>query len=215
MKNDFDLVSPIYDGLATLTFGGAIHRAQVSLLSHVSDIDSALVIGGGTGWFLLELLTRTSVRRVTYIDLSQEMLRKSVALIERSRPDFLERVEFRLGSEESLTDSDGPYDLIVTNFFLDLFEDENCARIAGILHRRLAPAGRWLFVDFHVPDAGWQRLSALALFKAMFTFFNVFSKMESRRPPNYEAAFARIGMRPYLVETFFATMIRAKLLRRG
>lgn len=212
-KNDFDLVSPIYDGLATLTFAGAIHRAQVSLLPRVSQIDSALVIGGGTGWFLLELLSRTAVKRVTYVDLSEKMLGKSIAMLERKHPEWRDRVEFRLGSEESLTASDGPYDLIVTNFFLDLFNDENCVQVASILRRHLAADGQWLFVDFHVPERGWRRGAALALFKVMFTFFNVLSNMESRHPPNYAAVFERIALQEYAREDFYGTMIRAKLLR--
>src|SRR3954471_12228451 len=81
--NDFDLVSPIYDVLATLSFAGSIHRAQVALLPELADIDTALIIGGGTGWFLLELLRRTKVRRVTYLELSPKMLRKSKALVEK------------------------------------------------------------------------------------------------------------------------------------
>jgi hypothetical protein len=39
--------------------------------------------------------------------------------------------------------------------------------------------------------------------------------MESRRPPNYTHAFARIGMEIRTEKTFYARMIRARILERA
>lgn len=212
--NNFDIVAPIYDGLATLTFAGAIRRAQVALLPRVANVDTALVIGGGTGWFLLELLERTAVRRVVYVELSESMLNKSRQLIARRRPEWLSRVDFRLGTEQSLTPADGTFSLVVTNFFLACFGDENAAGMVERLHKWLAPDGRWLFVDFHYPQSGWKLRSAQALYKVMFTFFNVFSNLEALRPPKYELGFDRTDLQIETERTFYADMIRARLLSR-
>jgi tRNA (cmo5U34)-methyltransferase len=211
-RNDFDMVAPIYDALATLVFAGAIRRAQVSLLHRLRGLDRGLILGGGTGWFLLELLERTDIKRVLYVEMSPKMLESSRQLIAQRRPEFLSRVEFRLGTEQSVTSEDGPFDLLVTNFFLDLFSDQNCAQMIERLHPNLAKDGRWLFVDFHTPEGGWQRVAAVGLFKVMFTFFNVTSKMESKRPPHYQGTFDRLGVRTDVEEHFYGSMIRAKLL---
>jgi tRNA (cmo5U34)-methyltransferase len=210
--NDFDAVAPIYDGLATLVFGGAIRRSQLALVSELQSADSALVIGGGTGWILLELLARTPVGRVVYIEKSGSMLEKSRRLIERRHPEWLSRVTFCHGTEESLTASDGPFDLIVTNFFLACFDDTNCTQMIERLYPHLAQHGRWLFVDFQVPEAGVKRMAALALFKVMFTFFNVMSDLESKGPPNYWLGFDRLPLRTLQDRTFYAGMIRVKLM---
>ena len=214
-SNNFDSVTPFYDALAGLVFGGNIRRSQVALLPKIKTIDTALVIGGGTGWFLLELLAQTDVRKVLYVELSRDMLNKSQRLVERSAPQWLHRVEFRLGSEESITAADGPFDVIATNFFLACFGDDNCTQMISRLHPHMGPNGRWLFVDFQVPDRGWRRLCALVLFKIMFTFFNVFSGLEARMPPNYERGFQQVGLKPQTERRFYARMIHVKLLTNG
>jgi len=213
-RNDFDLVAPIYDPLATLVFCGAIRRSQVALLPHLAGARSAIVIGGGTGWFLLELLRRTNISQILYVEKSQRMLRRSRMLVKRKMPEAAARVEFRLGTEASLAESDGAFDVIVTNFFLDIFNDDNCVAVAQALDQCLVSDGRWLFVDFHTPPPGPARWFATVLFKVMFTFFNVLSHMESRRPPRYSAAFARLGLSPLVSRGFYANIIRAQLLEK-
>ena len=211
-RNDFDLVAPIYDGLATLVFGGAIRRSQVAFVNHVASVDTALVIGGGTGWFLLELLARTQVRKVVYVELSESMLEKSRQLIERNHPEWLSRVKFVHGTEASIDAADQPFDLIVTNFFLACFGDNNCTQMIDRLYPQLAPNGRWLFVDFERPSSGLSRAAAAVLFKVMFTFFNVVSDLESKGPPNYGLGFGRLQLRTSLDRTFYAGMIRVRLM---
>lgn len=215
LDNNFDLVTPIYDGLAILTFGGAIQRSQVSLLPLVRDVESAVVIGGGTGWFLLELLERTQVRRVVYIEKSESMLERSRRLIARKRPEWSSRVDFRLGTEDTLTAADGKFDLVVTNFFLACFGDDYCTYMIERLHGWLAPGGRWLCVDFEYPKDGWRLRAAQALFKVMFGFFNVFSSLEATRPPRYDIGFDKTRMRTEVDRRFHADMIRARLLVQG
>jgi len=213
-RNDFDLVAPIYDGLAALVFAGAIRRAQLQLLPQFRHARSALILGGGTGWFLLELLRNTEIEHVLYVEKSPAMLERSRTLIATRAPHLHARVDFRLGTEDSLSEADGLFDLVVTNFYLDLFNNLNCAYIIERLASSLEPGGRWLFVDFHTPEAGWERISAKALFKAMYTFFSITSRIEARRPPHYEPTFTRLGLRTTSEATFFGTMIRARILSR-
>ena len=213
-RNDFDLVAPIYDGLAALVFGGAIRRAQTRLLPELRNAQRALIVGGGTGWFLLELLDRTDVEHVLYVEKSEIMLNKSRALLMQRTPQWANRVEFRLGTEESVTAQDGAFDLLVTNFFLDLFVDANCVHMIEQLASKLSSNGRWLFVDFHTPEGGWQRTASDALYTVMYGFFSLTSQIESRRPPQYQDTFDRLGVRTEVEEMFYATMIRAKLMRK-
>lgn len=213
-RNDFSLVAPIYDGLASLVFGGAIRRAQTKLLPALRDTRRALIIGGGTGWFLLELLDRTDVEHVLYVEKSEIMIDKSRALLEARAPQWAHRVEFRLGTDESVTAQDGAFDLLVTNFFLDLFTDENCKEMIQKLAAHLGSTGRWLFVDFHTPEGGWQRTASDALYTVMYGFFALTSHIESRRPPHYQDSFDRLGIQTEVEEMYYATMIRAKLMRK-
>ncbi len=214
-RNDFDLVAPIYDGLASLVFFGQLKRAQLSLLPRLQGVKNVLVIGGGTGWFLLELLRAVRPARVLYLEKSSKMLSYSRDLIRREAPDQLANVDFRLGTEDSLEDGDGAFDLIVTNFFLDLFSTENSAAVAKSLSMRFARDGKWLFTDFQLPARGLLRLYAHVLFKVMFTFFNIFSRMESRRPPDWDRIFGPLRLTTFCEQTFYGDIIHSRLLVRS
>lgn len=213
-RNDFDLLAPVYDELAGLVFGAAVRRAQTELLPEVRNVQRALILGGGTGWFLRALLEQTRVQRVLYVEKSANMLHRSHELLAAEAPPALARVEFRLGTEESLSPNDGPFDLIVTNFFLDQFDDPSCALIIERLAAQLSAAGHWLFVDIHTPDSGWERVAAKLLYKLVYTFVGVTSHVEARKPPHYQATFDRLQLRTQLEATFNRDMIRARLLSR-
>ena len=154
------------------------------------------------------------MEHVLYVEKSENMLDKSRELLESRAPQWANRVEFRLGTEESVTAQDGAFDLLVTNFFLDLFHDTNCVHMIEQLASKLSPTGRWLFVDFHTPEGGWQRTASDALYTVMYGFFSLTSQIESRRPPRYQETLDRLGIRTELEEMFYATMIRAKLMRK-
>jgi tRNA (cmo5U34)-methyltransferase len=211
-RNDFDLVSPVYDALAGLVFAGAIRRSQIALLPALQHADRVLVIGGGTGWFLYELLARTPARRVVYLELSREMLERSRALVAKRAPEWLDRVEFRHGTQADLGRHE-QFDVIATNFFLGCFSDENCARVVAELFPHLGERGQWLHVDFVYPKSGLTRLCALVLFRVMYLFFNVFSGLEARRPPRSALGFARLPLDTEQGATFYGGMIDAKLMR--
>jgi ubiquinone/menaquinone biosynthesis C-methylase UbiE len=214
--NDFDVVQGIYDGLSTVAFFGDIHRSQVILLPEVANVDSALVVGGGTGRFLLELLAQTAVKRVVYIEKSEKMLRKSQHLLETKHPEWRDRVDFRLGTEELLTPADGRFALIVTPFLLSCFDQANSTSMFLRLAPWLASDGRWLFTDFEMPKRGfWLRLNAGVVFKIMFKFFNVFSNLEAKAPPRYDEGFAAAGLKVLIDRRVHFDMIRAALLARA
>ena len=214
-RNNFDRLAPFYDQLAALAFGASARRAQTQLLPQLTSARRALVIGGGTGWFLHALLTETDVEQVLYIEKSANMLTRSRTLIAAAAPQWLPRVEFRLGTEESLTAADGPFDLIVTNFFLGQFNDASCSKLIECLAAQLSAAGRWLFVDLHTPESGWERMAAKLLYKLVYNFVGVTSHVEARRPPHYQATFDRLQFHTELEQAFHHTLIRARLLRRA
>jgi tRNA (cmo5U34)-methyltransferase len=213
-RNNFDLLAPVYDELAGLVLGPAAKNAQTELLPQLRGARNALVLGGGTGWFLEALLAETGVERVLYIEKSQAMLDRSRALLAAAAPAWLPRVEFRLGTEDSLQPSDGTFELVITNFFLDQFNDHSCAQVIEKLAAALDDEGRWLFVDIHTPEAGWERVAAKVLYKLMYSVLAVTSHVEARRPPHYQATFDRLRLHAVHEETFHGTLIRAKVLSK-
>ncbi|UOQ74624.1 class I SAM-dependent methyltransferase [Hymenobacter cellulosilyticus] len=99
----FDRVAPFYDPLARLVFGNALQRAQQAALAGLpAGRPRVLIIGGGSGWVLGEVLQRRPDSRVLYLEASAMMLAKSRATLLHTTPDRAAQVEFRLGTEQDL-----------------------------------------------------------------------------------------------------------------
>src|SRR4051812_19943989 len=114
--NGFDRLAPVYDKLAGLVFGKAIVDAQLIFLDEVRAGDRVLILGGGTGWVLKELLRRQPACEVWYVDSSQRMI--ELATRNCGNPS---NVHFVLGTELSIPTM--LFDVVIMNFFLDLFSD--------------------------------------------------------------------------------------------
>ena len=75
----FDRIAPIYDKLSYLIFWGNIQRAQRFFLTSIPPQAPVLVIGGGSGDILIELLNYSTLRHITYVEASTAMLNRSKA----------------------------------------------------------------------------------------------------------------------------------------
>ncbi|MBC8084152.1 MAG: class I SAM-dependent methyltransferase, partial [Hymenobacter sp.] len=119
----FDRVATFYDPLSRLVYGRALLRAQQFALTAglPPGAPHLLVIGGGTGRVLLEILRRRPQATVLYLEASPLMLDQARAGLHRHLPAAAAQVEFRLGTEVALPGRE-TFDGLVTFFFLDLFE---------------------------------------------------------------------------------------------
>jgi ubiquinone/menaquinone biosynthesis C-methylase UbiE len=72
--NSFDRIAPVYDRLADIVFGTAILDAQRTHLHALNDAREILILGGGTGRLLRDLLGQNAKSRVTYVEASQRMI---------------------------------------------------------------------------------------------------------------------------------------------
>ncbi len=102
---------------------------------------------GGTGKFLRSLLTAAKTDHITYIDLSQQMINLSERYINKHIPEKREQVTFICGSIEAIP-TDDQYDLIVTNYFLDVFNKEELEEVFNKLHAHFTSKGIWYYTDF-------------------------------------------------------------------
>ena len=73
--NGFDVIAPVYDGLATMVFGRAIRKAELHYLSEVREGSKVLVVGGGTGRLLADLLKINPNCQIWYVEASEAMVR--------------------------------------------------------------------------------------------------------------------------------------------
>ena len=188
--NNFDRLASVYDGLGTMAFGGALHASQCTLLDALPPSGRVLVIGGGTGRFLSELLARNRTAAVIYVELSEAMLRRAAA---RLSADDAERVTFRHGSWDQIAGEE-IFDLVCTQCFLDCFAPPELTPVMDRLDTCLAPDGAWLFHDFDVSGRGplsraWRR----AVVRILYSFFGLACGVQPRVLPNLATAFAARG----------------------
>ncbi|MBB4600776.1 SAM-dependent methyltransferase [Hymenobacter luteus] len=208
----FDLVASFYDPLARLVYGRSLQQAQQAALQAglPEQEGRVLIIGGGTGWVLGQVLRRRPAAQVLYLEASPRMLRRSQAWLAKTLPLCLGQVEFRLGTEATLR-ADEQFATVATFFFLDLFEPHRLRLLVRRLHTALAPGGAWLLADFAAPQRWWHAL----LLRLMYWFFGLTTGISARRRPPIETELTRAGLSRAPAGRFFGEMIEASVWRQA
>ncbi|RIV18001.1 class I SAM-dependent methyltransferase [Fibrisoma montanum] len=185
---NFDRVAPVYDALSFIVFGRSLLQAQTTFLSAIPGNASILIVGGGTGMVLEQVLLQCHPRRVLYLEASARMLARASGRMLR-RP-LLGSVEFRLGDETALQ-PDERFDVIMTPFVLDLFTGQTLANtILPRLRRTLAPGGLWLVTDF-VRMEKWQHQTLIGL---MIAFFRLTAGIETQQLADWPKLLSEQGV---------------------
>lgn len=175
----FNFIAPIYDLLASLVFGRTLRLAQGALLSHLPQHASVLLLGGGSGWLLEQVLTQCQPTQVLYLDASKRMLALTRQRIRKHPQRKL--VTLRHGTEATLLANE-QFAIILTPFVLDLFPAETLNKqLVPRLYKVLAVNGYWLITDFVPTTVWWQRW----LTSAMYLFFRLTAGVEARLLPNW------------------------------
>ncbi|GHA77089.1 class I SAM-dependent methyltransferase [Pontibacter akesuensis] len=209
----FSRTAPFYDTLAHLVYGRSLQQAQLALLPAIPAQARVLVIGGGSGWILLQLLQTAKRLDILYLDAAPAMLQRAQKKYAQGRQAHTCTVSFRLGNEDSLQPQER-FDVILTPFLLDLFPPKRLQHLMGNLAHALAPEGKWLFADFwpvQQPPPLWQRL----LIRGMYTFFGLISGVQARQLPDYEEHFSLLGFKEKYSQQFYGGMVQAKVFERG
>jgi tRNA (cmo5U34)-methyltransferase len=168
--NGFDRLAPVYDKLARFVYGKSIVRAQLFFLGNVRAGSRVLVLGGGSGWLLEELLKVQPDCEVWYIESSLRMMALS-----KQRCGHHANVHFMLATHSSIPEM--VYDVVIMNFFLDMFLPEHIPPLVDMIYRKTQPEGIWIVTDFEDEGKWWQRvLSAM-----MITFFRMVCAIEAKK----------------------------------
>ncbi len=147
------------------------------MLESITPGDRVLIIGGGTGEILEELLKRNLELEIVYLEASAKMLQRTIARV--GQPVGTTFVQ---GDEHSL-DTAKPYDCILACYFFDLFSMERLAVLVPLLANALCPSGKLLVADFYLSANAsvWQRL----LVKTMYLFFKTTCSVEANTLPPF------------------------------
>lgn len=184
---NFDWIAPVYDGLARLVFGRRLQRAQLVWLHLIPQQATVLVVGGGTGWLLEQLLIQCKPKRVVYLDASARMVAKASRRVIQKR--LLGTVDFRTGDVLELAEKEC-FDVVVLPFVLDLFAAPTLQQLIPRLKMGMQPGGIWLVTDFVNTTSVWQRL----LLWGMIRFFRFTTGIEIEQLANWQALLSASGL---------------------
>ncbi len=171
---DFNWIAPVYDALSFMVFGHRLQWAQLVFLDRIPVGASVLIVGGGAGWLLEQVLTRCQPKRMVYLDASSQMVaRASRRMIHKA---LVGSVDFRVGNETALLPGE-QFDVIITAFVLDLFTETTLqTSFIPQLLAVLKPTGLWFITDFVQTNIWWQK----ALLWSMIRFFRLIAGLNVR-----------------------------------
>jgi ubiquinone/menaquinone biosynthesis C-methylase UbiE len=200
--NNFDSVARYYDLLARIVFGNSIVKSQVHFLDLIKPSSNVLILGGGTGWILDELKRKGKTINVWYIEMSDEMISRA-----RKKNDSSLNVHFIHGSESDIP-HDVLFDVVITNFFLDLFKHDKLKNVIDTIHFSLKPDGIWFVSDF-VNGKWWHKI----LLWIMYRFFKLTASINASELPQWEKLMTLTGCEMYS-HSFFNRFIKSSVYRK-
>jgi ubiquinone/menaquinone biosynthesis C-methylase UbiE len=194
-----DRIARCYRWLEYAGFGRALERRREAFLLHVSAARRVLVLGDGDGRALTALLAAAPQAQIDYIDLSARMLE-----LARQRAGSV-RVTYR--NHDALTTPlpAAEYDLIVTHFFLDCFDEEGQHRLVTRVLSAATPQARWLVSEFRKPGL---------LVRALYLFFRAATGLKTQRLIDHHPLFQRSGFRLTSSEPAWRGLLASELWQR-
>lgn len=203
--NNFDRVAPIYDKLVRIVFGKVMGRAQTRFLKEIGAYSKVLILGGGTGWLLAELLSIRPGCQVIYIDASKKM----IDLAQEKIGPNSQKVSFIHGTEKQIPASSS-FEVVITHFYLDLFDQRTCREVCNIIRTHCHPGGLWIASDF-MNQAWWHSI----MLRVMYAFFAVTSNLRTKRLPDWRACIQETGFSEIGVGYYSSNFICSALYKLG
>jgi ubiquinone/menaquinone biosynthesis C-methylase UbiE len=203
---NYDRIATVYDRLSRLIFGRAQVDAQVYLIKHIPPGASVLIVGGGTGWILEEIVRiHTSGLMITYIDASERM-----ATLARGRKVAGNKITYIAAPIEEVALAFN-YDVVLTPFFFDNLVQQSAEMVFGQINERLSANGLWLYCDFQQTGVWWQR----SLLRVMYLFFRTLCGIVASRLPDMEHVFTGAGYSRADERTFLRCFIVSRIYKKA
>jgi ubiquinone/menaquinone biosynthesis C-methylase UbiE len=213
---NYSRVARLYQLIEAVTIGRPLLQARLAHLDALTQgpvIQHALLVGEGNGSFLLPFVRLFPDTQVTVIDESAEMLQLAQSRLQREGLDSA-RITFKLADMTTVRLPEGHYDLIVTLFFFDNFDEHAVRQMMTSLEGASARGARWLLADFQIPTNGWRRLRARIWLRMLYAFFGKFAGVSVRSLPATESLFAQTPFTLVVRETFSSELLYSSYFQR-
>jgi ubiquinone/menaquinone biosynthesis C-methylase UbiE len=210
-----------YNLIEKLTIGPALQKArigQLRRLSKLANVRDVLIVGEGNGSFLAHFTRIFPKATVTVIEQSEAMIDQAKARLARAQLTA-NTVEFIVEDVQRVSLQAKQYDLIVTHFFFDNFDNGVVRECIEQLTPSLRQHGYWLVSDFSIPSHGWKRMRARCWLKILYLFFGWVAAIPARRLPAVELymleTYDLVARESYCAELLFSALYRLQFNTRG
>lgn len=179
----------------------ALKKARLAHLDQLAkhgEVQSALLVGEGNGSFLLAFVEYYPEAEVLVIDSCPAMIEKAKERLKLS--DYGGgKVRFELTDMREVNMLEDEYDVVVTHFFFDNFDQTTTDELAVKIAKATKAKAQWLWADFQIPQSAWQALRARFWLKILYLFFGRVASVSVRQLPDAEKAIEAFGFK--LIET--------------
>jgi demethylphylloquinol methyltransferase len=149
LRDGYWLMGFQYEFSGSLYSLGQIPKCKVAMLDHLKAGDKILIAGVGHGIEAIEAARRGV--EVTAVDISKTMLKHMQRKIDRTKPGK----PIRMINNDILQEQHGPvYDMVIANYFLNVFPKEKMLKILTHLTSFVKPGGSIVVGDFALPQSG-------------------------------------------------------------
>lgn len=149
MRDKYKYIGPLYDLVSSLYGGEAIHDCKRAMLTaeHVKPGDRILIAGVGHG---KDAIRAAEIGAdVTVVDISETMLKKLQAAFDKHPGNLKVRV---VHADILTFEEFERYDMVLANFFLNVFHRDFMRKLLKHLVRCVRPGGAFVVGDFSYPS---------------------------------------------------------------
>jgi Methyltransferase domain len=182
---NFQPLAAHYHWMENIFAGGLMQRCRTTFLSRTKDCRRALLVGEGTGKFLVELLRFNPQIQITCVEHCTGMIEQTRQRLAAKKLDAT-RIEFQQMDILDWLPPSEKFDLVVTNFFLDCFPAKQLERLVPNLADSTTTEAIWLLADFREPEHGWRRWRAKMILAMLYIFFKLTTSLSANwlTPPD-------------------------------
>ena len=194
--------------------GRALERRRCQFLPEMATARRVLILGEGDGRFLTTLLHANHGAEIDVVDNSAKMLARAAQRVRATVEIDACIVRFHHADARLWRPSAGVnYDLVVTHFFLDCFEESELAPMV----RRFAAGEkecRWIVSEFRQPARGFSAWRARLWIGTLYRLFGWMTGLRVRRLPDYGLVLQQGGFRQIKAVTSEWGLLTSELWER-
>jgi ubiquinone/menaquinone biosynthesis C-methylase UbiE len=189
----FGRLALAYRWMEYFSFGSYLQQCRMFRIEEMTACRRALVYGDGDGRFLAELVGSARGMQIVAVDASSEMLRQATKRLPSDVPARLVRAD-ALTCEVSAF-PEAPFDLVVSHFFLDCFDEEELSALLACVNAAAGEGAVWVVSDFAIPQQPVARQWGRLVVGGLYLAFGLLTGLRTRRLPDHGRVMRKSGWR--------------------